>query len=359
MMMLDGPAAAALGALARERWRGAHGGASLPACLAADHDPWPPFVAPLLRGARVAIARTEPAWGGNPEVREIEALHLRAIEQARHTIYMENQYFTSTVLGRALARRLAEPDGPEVVLISSLHSPSYFDRWTMDRTRWRLIARLKQADLHGRFRAYCPRTEEGRPIIVHSKVSITDDRLLRAGSANLNHRSAGFDTECDLMVEAAEGDAEAAASIHAVRARLLGHYLGVGAEAVEAAVREKGGLIAALDGFVQAPGARLTPLPEPHIGPLAAVIAAYHLGDPVGVTDSWKPLLRHRLLEPYERDIRAAARAGRIASTEAEIDHQRQVVGSGAGQRGADGLHLHYLDAVADEDMIESQHGKA
>jgi phosphatidylserine/phosphatidylglycerophosphate/cardiolipin synthase-like enzyme len=357
MMMVDGAAAAALGALARNRWSEAQG-ANLPVCPATDYDPWPPFVTPLLRGARVAIARTEPAWGGQPEVREIEALHLRAIEQARHTIYLENQYFTSTIVGCALARRLAEPDGPEVVLISSLHSPSYFDRWTMDRTRWRLVSRLQQADLYGRFRAFCPQTEEGRQIIVHSKVSIIDDRLLRVGSANLNHRSAGFDTECDLVVQAAEGDADAANSIHAVRSRLLGHYLGVGAPAVEAAVREKRSLIAAIDGFVQVPGARLRPLPRPNIGPLAAVIAAYHLGDPVGVTDSWKPLLRRRLLAPYEHALQAFAQAG-PRSAQPEIDHQRQVVGGGSGQWSADRLHLKDLDAVADEDVIDGQHGKA
>ena len=38
--------------------------------------------------------------------------------------------------------------------------------------------------------------------MVHSKVMIVDDRLLRIGSANLNNRSMGTDTECDLAIEA-------------------------------------------------------------------------------------------------------------------------------------------------------------
>jgi phospholipase D1/2 len=49
-------------------------------------------------------------------VREIEALYLRAIASARHWIYLEDQYFTSPMIGAALATRLAEPHGPEVVM---------------------------------------------------------------------------------------------------------------------------------------------------------------------------------------------------------------------------------------------------
>ncbi len=55
--------------------------------------------------------------------------------RATTCIYMENQYFTSEVIAAALAARLAEPKGPEVVLVSTQHSPSYFDQLTMDRTR--------------------------------------------------------------------------------------------------------------------------------------------------------------------------------------------------------------------------------
>ncbi len=38
--------------------------------------------------------------------------------------------------------------------------------------------------------------------MVHSKVMIVDDGFLRVGSANLNNRSMGADTECDLAFEA-------------------------------------------------------------------------------------------------------------------------------------------------------------
>ena len=110
----------------------------------------------------VAIARTQPAWRDEPEVREIESLHLALIAAAETSIYLENQYFTSPVIAEALARRLTEPNGPEIVLVSTAHSPSYFDQATMDRTRSQAIRRLTAADIFGRFRAFCPLTRDGK-----------------------------------------------------------------------------------------------------------------------------------------------------------------------------------------------------
>jgi phosphatidylserine/phosphatidylglycerophosphate/cardiolipin synthase-like enzyme len=319
MMMVDGQAARALGELVRERWRTAQEAQTLPAlppAHAIDSDPWPAFVTPSFRGARIAIARTVPAWRDQREVRETEALHLEAIAQARQTIYLENQYFTSLIIGEALAERLAEPDGPEVVIVSTVHSPSWFDRATMDRTRWRLVERLRRADRYGRLRFYCPHTEHGHGIIVHSKLAIVDDRLLRAGSTNLNHRSSGFDTECDVALEATTPEQRDA--ILAMRAHLVGHFLGVGAAAVQAATLREGSLGRAIDALDTG---RLAPLPTLTMGPLARLISAYHLGDPVQPSDSWRPLLRRRRLWPYERKLEAAAVSG-----EQEVHDQGQVV---------------------------------
>ena len=332
MMMVDGDAARALGDLARERWRTAQECKTLPAPPGSEitgGDPWPGFVTPRFTDANIAIARTEPDWRDRREVRETEALHLKAIAQARRTIYLENQYFTSLVVGEALAERLMEPDGPEVVIVSTLHSPSYFDRFTMDRTRWRLIERLKAADRWGRLRAYCPFTEDGHPIIVHSKVTIIDDRLLRAGSTNLNHRSAGFDTECDLALEARSPEAEAA--IRAFRAHELGHFLGLGAAAVQAAIDEHGALCPAIDALAAGPPHRLRPLPGVKMGPIQRIVSAYHLGDPVEPSDSWRPLLRRQRLKPYDRALDAAAAAAR-RSDELDVHHQRQMVGGDTRQ---------------------------
>ena len=63
--------------------------------------------------------------------------------------------------------------------------------------------------------------------MVHSKVMVVDDVLLRVGSANLNNRSIGLDTECDLAVEATTPDEHRV--VEGMRNRLLGHHCGVSA----------------------------------------------------------------------------------------------------------------------------------
>ena len=294
MMLLDGEAARALGELARSRWLRAAGHAMAPPPEEPFHDPWPQWLPPDLEDVEVAFARTFPAWRSFAEVNEIEKLHLASIRSAKRSIYLENQYLTSPVIGEALAARLAEPDGPGVVLISTEHSPSYFDRMTMDRTRADLLRRLWAADLHDRFRAYFPRTPAQRTIIVHSKVAIIDDRIARIGSANLNNRSGGFDTECDAVVEA-RTDAECEA-IARFRARLLGHFVSVAPADVEMMTAERG-LVATVDTLARASHGRLSPLSPVPMGPLASLIADYHLGDPLDASDSWRPLLRKRRLE--------------------------------------------------------------
>lgn len=58
------------------------------------------------------------------------------------------------------------------------------------------------ADEHDRLGIYWPVTDRGAPIYIHSKVLVVDDRLLRIGSSNFNNRSLGFDSECDVAIEA-------------------------------------------------------------------------------------------------------------------------------------------------------------
>ncbi len=315
MMMMDGPAAQALAELARLRWLRSSGSAAPAPPELEAHDPWPRWLPADLEDVEIAVSRTEPAWRTQPEVNEIEALHLHCIRQARRTIYLENQYFTSPIMARALALRLAEPEGPEVVLVTTERAPSYFDHMTMDRTRAGLLRELIAADRHNRFRAYFPRTSAGKGIIVHSKVAVIDDRLVRIGSANLNNRSCGFDTECDAALEARRpGDAEA---IVRFRSMLLGHFLRAAPAEVEMLTRERG-LVAALDHFAPLSGGRLEPLEPGRIGPLASLIAAYHLGDPLDPRDSWRPLLRRRRLREEAAAVEAAYSAPRL---HAKIDH--------------------------------------
>lgn len=81
-------------------------------------------------------------------------------------------------------------------------------------------------------------------VLIHSKVLIVDDVFVRVGSSNLNNRSEGLDTECDIAVEArTQGEREA---IEQFRNRLLGEHLDAPAREVAGAIRQ-GSLIAALD----------------------------------------------------------------------------------------------------------------
>ena len=49
------------------------------------------------------------------------------------------------------------------------------------------------------------------------EIIVIDDRFLRIGSANLNNRSMGADTECDLSIEATNGQQRAAIAGGAAR----------------------------------------------------------------------------------------------------------------------------------------------
>lgn len=295
MAVVDGPPARTLGDLFRTRWLRASGEA-LEAPAPAEPAAWPEHVEPLLRNIAVGVSRTAPRWRGQRGARESEALSFASIAVARRCIYMENQYFTSPIIAEALAARLEEPDGPEVVLISTQHSPSYFDQLTMDRTRSVFIQRLRRSDHHGRLFVYSPVTMLGRTIIVHAKLAIIDDLLLRIGSANMNNRSAGFDTECDLSMEAKEGDEDARSTIAAMRLKLVAHWLGCGFDEVARVAAEAGGLGRGIEALRHSGLCRLRPIEPKKLGPLPAFIAEFHLGDPISPLDSWRPWRRRSAL---------------------------------------------------------------
>jgi len=295
MAVMDGAAARALGDLARERWFRATGERTVAEPI--DSDPWPEGVEPDLFDTPVAIARTEPAAAGRAEVRENETLHLDAIRRARRLIYLENQYFTSPAIAEALAARLGEQNGPEIVLVSTGASPSWFDRITMDTARSEVLFRLEQADRHNRFFAFTPYTRGGERIIVHAKVSIYDDAVLRIGSTNLNNRSFGFDTECDIAAEPTDDAGRDA--IRRFRQRTIGHWIGVDGEAFGAVEAVTAGVGEAV---LQFDTGRMHVLGAEPPSRLERVIAEFQLGDPTSTRDAFRPWKRrsrsHRTLPP-------------------------------------------------------------
>src|SRR3712207_7460342 len=118
----------------------------------------------------VAIARTIPAYGGQTEVREVEALYVTAIAAARRSVYLESQYFASRAIAEAIGRRLAEPDGPEFVIINPESAEGWLEEELMGSARARLLAILGRSDRFGRLRVFTPVTVEEQPIFVYAEI---------------------------------------------------------------------------------------------------------------------------------------------------------------------------------------------
>ncbi|MFD3592958.1 phospholipase D-like domain-containing protein [Nocardia sp. NPDC058640] len=241
---VDGAAAQAIGELARARWESATGQRLEP--VTAEHTPWPEGLEPTMRSVDVGIARTLPELAERTEVREIGALYLAAIAGARRSLYIESQYLASRTLAEAIAARLRETDGPEIVLVLPRNADGWLEQQAMDGARRRLLHLLWEADTGNRLGVYYPVTAAGAPIYVHAKVLVMDDRLLRVGSSNLNNRSMGFDTECDLAVEVTPTTPDAEhlrETILGIRRQLLCEHLGAEPAKFDATLAETSSLV--------------------------------------------------------------------------------------------------------------------
>ena len=274
---LTGPVAEALGELSRMRWNRATG-EELEDPDGAGEAAWPDDLPVAAQDVDVAIARTEPPYDGGPLVNEIERLYLDAIAAARDTIYLESQYFAATSITDAVERRLREPDGPEVVVINPQAALEAFEDSAMHPLRGRMIEQLQAADRDGRFRIWNPVNAAEEPIYVHAKVLAVDDWLLRIGSSNIDDRSLGFDTECDVAFEG--HDPNTAKAIVLFRDTLLAEHLGTSPEAVERMRAEKGSLIGAIEALLAPEGRGLRPIEPMPEGPLDRFLADTRLLDP-------------------------------------------------------------------------------
>jgi phospholipase D1/2 len=240
--VVDGQAAVALGKLARERW--ARGACERARPIRPRGDPWPKDIRPDLTDINVGIARTSPASQERGDVREVEALFLDSIDQAERTIYIETQYFTSARFNDRLVARMREKPDLEVVVVLPKNAHSWLEQQTMHAGLLRSMHALTTAGLAARARLLYPQvTQDDRALdtMVHSKVMVIDDVLMRVGSANLNNRSLGLDTECDLAFEGQTP--EHRTTIQRIRNRLIGHHCGVTAEEVAETLAQTGSLI--------------------------------------------------------------------------------------------------------------------
>lgn len=172
---------------------------------------WPTPLAAHWQDIDITLSRTVGAYKNQPAIREIEALYIAAIHQAETFIYIENQYLTSASICDALANKLRENSALKVLIIGPREAGGTIEKITMNKGRHDFWSALQAVGLDRQIRIVYPNVQDVaeriRPIYVHSKLMIVDDRILIVGSANISNRSMGLDTELAMTISAAT-DAE-------------------------------------------------------------------------------------------------------------------------------------------------------
>lgn len=224
--MVDGDAATLLFELAEARWRAAgqprHDRGALKSVR------WPANVPVEAEHLPVGIARTEVVCPAGSTIREVERSLIAVIRSATSFIYIENQFTSATKIALELAEQMRRAPSLRVLVVApKLHS-SWLESQAMQNGRGAFIDCFGAAGVADRIRFLYPVSRSGDTevaVMVHSKLMIVDDRILRIGSANLNNRSMGADSECDLIFEAASE--EHRDFIASVRHRLIAHFCGL------------------------------------------------------------------------------------------------------------------------------------
>ena len=218
--LIEGPAASDVERNFRQRWNDVVQAHKLDPKLLVPKHPLPP---PLPTRSIVQIARTIPlhtySFTGDSTIHGIAQFYAKALGNAQHFIYLENQYlwlrafagidlpffsfdnpemeYNIRMIGAALQRgayvALVLPDHPNV-------GRAYSDAGIL-----RLKQEAPEAIQQGRLAVFCLATSEHqatgehyRPIYVHAKVAIIDDHWCTVGSGNLNNRGMRDDVEMNV-----------------------------------------------------------------------------------------------------------------------------------------------------------------
>ncbi|GGC09322.1 hypothetical protein GCM10011494_29970 [Novosphingobium endophyticum] len=276
-MVFDGPAAEQVHEVASDRWERATG---KPLPKVREDAAWPFGEAATFTNVDIALARTRGEYQGAPSIRENEALFLDMIANAKRFLYAENQYFASRTIAAAIARRLQEDDPPEFVIVMPKTADGWLEQVAMDTARSQLVAMIGALDPRRRFRIYHPFTKSGAAIYVHAKLTIVDDQIIRIGSTNMNNRSLGFDSECDVAIDAAAaGDETVRDAIRSIRMSLLAEHLDCEQSELARLVDCKS-MISAIE-KLRSPRRSLRPFEQEENAELAEYIASHNLLDPI------------------------------------------------------------------------------
>jgi phospholipase D1/2 len=185
---------------------------------------------------RVAISRTQAKTedGKQESIQEIRQLFVDAVDNAESLIYIENQYFSSNAIFGALSKRMKEKARSrlQIVLVLAKDANAFVEKVSIGIAQGKVIGRLKEraAETGHRLGVYysaCS-ADDGQevPIYIHSKLFLVDDRFLSVGSANMNNRSMGLDTEVNVTWEASPNQNDLVRSIRDIRANLLAEHIG-------------------------------------------------------------------------------------------------------------------------------------
>jgi phosphatidylserine/phosphatidylglycerophosphate/cardiolipin synthase-like enzyme len=156
---------------------------------------------------------------------------------------------------------------------------------------------------------FTPKTIGGQDIYVHAKVLIVDDALLKIGSANMNNRSLGLDSECDLALHARTQEEQS--TIAAIRTRLMAEHVGATEAQVAEAFARTGSLLATISELTREGVRRLEPLPYEKPTGASKFIAETELLDPKSPDAMFEGMTRRTLFEPLRGRLRALRRRGR------------------------------------------------
>jgi phosphatidylserine/phosphatidylglycerophosphate/cardiolipin synthase-like enzyme len=311
-MIVQGNVVDDLAELGQTRWQRATGEALAEINEKTGVTEWPEGLDVEFENIEIAVSRSVAPYEDVEQVKEIELLYLDMIKEAEHYIYFENQYLTSSKIAAAIALRMEEESPPEFVFVMPRQADGWLEQRAMDAARIRLARAIGKVDRLNRFRIYVPVNDADEDIYVHAKVSIVDNRFIRVGSSNLNNRSLGLDSECDVAIDAAlPANAHTKPIISDQMHRLLGEHLGADPAQVAAHIAQTGSLVETINALNRTVGRRLELLDLEKPSDLDKFIADNMLLDPEHPDDFLEPLSQRSLWKNWRKRFVSRNRAAR------------------------------------------------
>ena len=138
--------------------------------------------------------------------RSVARGYTKAVERARHLIYVEDQYLWGDHVGSVFTEALrAHPDLHVIAVVPMLPDVEGFSRTAQLVGRRRAMLDMARV-APDRVAIYGIENHAGTPVYVHAKACIVDDTWTTIGSDNFNRRSWTHDSELSAVVLDTAGD---------------------------------------------------------------------------------------------------------------------------------------------------------